>query len=322
IVTEIDNPLLASEVKLFLSEVYDDETQVVWVCGSRHKQLLLCELDREADFGTGVSVVLPPLKGTARIRYTFGDLLQIMERLRGRDGCPWDLEQTHETLRQFVLEEAYEVVDAVDKKDPAALADELGDLLLQVVFHAQIGKQRGEFDIMDVTSNICNKMISRHPHIFSNTLVRSSDDVLTNWEAIKRKEKSIENHTQAMEDIPAGMSALMRAYKIQKKAAQTGFDWKNAADAFEKIKEELGEFEDEMNSGNTADMEKEAGDILFAVVNVLRQLKINPEVALGRTSQKFINRFRYVEQKAGDDLGSLSLAQLDVFWDEAKSLGL
>lgn len=321
VVTEIDNPLLASEVKLFLSEYYDDETDTVWVCGSTHRKIPLHELDRQTDFGAGATAVLPSLKDMARERFTFGDLVDIMDRLRGRDGCPWDLEQTHETLRQYVLEEAYEVVEAVDQKDPAALADELGDLLLQVVFHAQIGKQRGEFNIADVTSNICSKMISRHPHIFGDTKARTADDVLVNWEAIKRTEKGLGNTTQAMEDIPLGMSALMRANKIQKKAAGAGFDWDNAGQALHKIKEETLELEAEMQSGRPEDMEGEAGDLLFAVVNVIRLLHINPEVALLRANRKFIGRFRYVEQKAGAKLTSMSLAEMDGLWDEAKRLG-
>jgi MazG family protein len=322
VVTEIDNPLLASDVKLFLTEYYDDETGISWVCGRDSRKIALQELDLQTNFGTGASIVLPALKDTARVRFTFGDLVDIMDRLRGRDGCPWDLEQTHETLRQYVLEEAYEVVQAVDQNDPVALADELGDLLLQVVFHAQIGKQMGNFNIADVTSNICSKMINRHPHIFGDTQVGSSEDVLVNWEAIKRSEKGLGSTTQAMEDIPLGMSALMRANKIQKKAAHAGFDWDNAGQALEKIKEETVELEAELQSGSKQDMEGEAGDLLFAVVNVLRLLHINPEVALVRANRKFINRFRYVEEKAGANLAVMSLAEMDVLWDDAKRLGL
>lgn len=322
VVTEIDNQLIASDVKLFLTEYYEDATPAVWVCGSSSKTFPLYELDRQTDFGLGAALVLPPLSGVARTRYTFGDLLDIMDRLRGPGGCPWDLEQTHETLRQYVLEEAYEVADAVDRQDPAALADELGDLLLQVVFHAQIGKQRGDFNITDVISNICAKMIARHPHIFGEIRVRSSEDVLVNWEAIKRSEKGIGSHTQAMEDIPMGMSALMRASKIQKKASGAGFDWNSAADAFQKVLEEAREFEEAIHSGVMADAEKEGGDLLFAAVNVLRLLNINPETALLRTNGKFIDRFRFVEQKAGRDMEKMTLAQLDELWEEAKRSGL
>jgi tetrapyrrole methylase family protein/MazG family protein len=213
-------------------------------------------------------------------------------------------------------------VHAVDTKDPAALADELGDLLLQVVFHAQIGSQRGEFDITDVLSNICSKMILRHPHIFGNVTVGGAEEVVTNWEAIKRGEKGLSTYSETMEDIPAGMSALMRAAKIQKKAAQAGFDWENAADAYAKVKEEVNEFEEEVKSRRMDDMESEAGDLLFAWVNVLRLMKINPEVALTRTNQKFISRFRFIEQNASSDLKNLTLKELDSLWEEAKRQGL
>lgn len=322
IVTGIDNPLLASGVKLHLTGYFDDETPIVLIIGMEHKLIPVCDLDKQADYGIGSIAVFPPLKKTERTRYTFGDLVGIMERLRGRDGCPWDIEQTHETLRQYVLEEAYEVVHAVDTKDSAALADELGDLLLQVVFHAQIGVQRGEFDITDVVSNICAKMILRHPHIFGSVTVGGAEEVVTNWEAIKRNEKGLTTYTQTMSDIPAGMSALMRAAKIQKKAAQAGFDWENAADAFVKVREEVAEFEEEVRNCKKADMENEAGDLLFAWVNVFRLMKINPEVALARTNQKFISRFSYIEQNARMDLKNMTLNQLDVLWEEAKRQGL
>lgn len=322
IVTGMDNPLLASGVKLHLTGYYDDETPIVFINGNGHKLIPACDLDKQEDYGIGSVAVFPPLKKTERIRYTFGDLVGIMERLRGRDGCPWDIEQTHQTLRQYVLEEAYEVVDAIDAKDPAALADELGDLLLQVVFHAQIGSQRGEFDITDVVSNICSKMILRHPHIFGSVSVGGAEEVVTNWESIKRSEKGLSTYTQTMADIPAGMSALMRAAKIQKKAAQAGFDWENASDAFLKVKEEALEFEQEIRNAKPDEMESEAGDLLFAWVNVLRLMKINPEVALTRTNQKFISRFSFIEQNAGDDLKNLTLKQLDGLWEDAKRHGL
>jgi tetrapyrrole methylase family protein/MazG family protein len=322
IVTGMDNPLLASGVKLHMTGYYDDETSVVFINGGDHKLIPICDLDQQKDYGIGSIAVFPPLKKTQRTRYTFGDLVEIMEKLRGPGGCPWDLEQTHETLRQYVLEEAYEVVHAVDTKDPAALADELGDLMLQVVFHAQIGAQRGEFDITDVISNICSKMILRHPHIFGSVSVGGAEEVVTNWEAIKRNEKGLSTYTQTMEDIPSGMSALMRAAKIQKKAAQAGFDWEKASDAFEKVKEEVFEFEQEIRNARPDEMENEAGDLLFSCVNVLRLMKINPEVALTRTIQKFISRFNFIEQNAGDDLKNLTLKQLDCLWEDAKRQGM
>jgi tetrapyrrole methylase family protein/MazG family protein len=245
-----------------------------------------------------------------------------MERLRSPGGCPWDLKQTHESLRQYVLEEAYEVAAAVDEKDPDALADELGDLLLQVVFHAQIGRQRGEFDIADVTSNICAKMILRHPHIFGSVSVTGAEEVVANWEAIKRTEKGHSSTAQTMEDVPSGMSALMRAYKIQKKAAQAGFDWEDASGALLKAEEEENELKDELSGKDMDKIEAEAGDLLFAWVNVLRKAGVNPEVALARATRKFTGRFAYIEQNAGADLQDLTLAQMDELWESAKKAGL
>lgn len=320
-VTGIDGFLVASEVRLFL-EGYYENAEALLIDGRDTRRIPLEELDRQSGYGTGCTLVLPPLAGNERARYTFGDLVAIMERLRSPGGCPWDLKQTHETLRQYVLEEAYEVVEAVDKKDPDALADELGDLLLQVVFHAQIGRQRGEFDITDVTSNICAKMILRHPHIFGSVTVAGAEEVVTNWEAIKRTEKGHSCIAQTMEDVPAGMSALMRAYKIQKKAAQAGFDWEDAAGALEKAEEEVFELKDELSGGRLDTIETEAGDLLFAWVNVLRKAGINPEVALARATRKFTARFAFIERNAGADLKDLTLAQMDKLWEEAKKAGL
>jgi len=320
-VTAIDGPLVASEVRLFL-ETYYEGADAVLINGQDDRLLPLEELDSLPEWGTGCTLVLPPLAGTGRTRYTFGDLVSIMERLRSPGGCPWDLKQTHESLRQYVLEEAYEVAAAVDEKDPDALADELGDLLLQVVFHAQIGRQRGEFDIADVTSNICAKMILRHPHIFGSVSVTGAEEVVANWEAIKRTEKGHSSTAQTMEDVPSGMSALMRAYKIQKKAAQAGFDWEDASGALLKAKEEENELKDELSGKDMDKIEAEAGDLLFAWVNVLRKAGVNPEVALARATRKFTGRFAYIEQNAGADLQDLTLAQMDELWESAKKAGL
>ncbi len=320
-VTGIDGPLLASEVKLFLEGYYED-AKAVLLNGNNHRLIPLAELDSQEEYGTGCTLVLPALSDGERTRYTFGDLVAIMARLRGPGGCPWDLKQTHETLRQYVLEEAYEVAAAVDSKDPDALADELGDLLLQVVFHAQIGRQCGTFDITDVTSNICAKMILRHPHIFGSVRADSAEEVLTNWAAIKRTEKGHSTHTQVLEDIPAGMSALMRAGKLQKKAAQIGFDWEDAAGALGKAAEEEKELRDELAGGNTDKVEGEAGDLLFAWVNVLRKIGVDPEIALTRANRKFIARFAHMEKSAKADLKDLTLSQLDALWEAAKRAGL
>ncbi len=251
--------------------------------------------------------------------YTFEDLLKIMEKLRGEGGCPWDREQTYESLKRYVLEEAYEVIEAVDESR-AALADELGDLLLQVVFYAQIGKEAGDFTIDDVLSYVCNKMIHRHPHVFGDAVAETSDDVLVNWAQIKKQEKGQKTQTDAMQGISAVLPALMRAYKVQEAAAKVGFDWDGAAPAVEKLREETGEFERELGV-DAARAEEEFGDLLFAAVNVARLSGIQPELALQKGTEKFIRRFSQVEQMAlemGRSLEAMSLSEMDELWERVK----
>ncbi|NLM73681.1 MAG: nucleoside triphosphate pyrophosphohydrolase [Clostridiaceae bacterium] len=254
-------------------------------------------------------------------RYTFKDLLDIMERLRSPGGCPWDREQDHESLKRYLIEEAYEVLEAIDLQKPEKLCDELGDLLLQVVFHAQIAKENKQFDMSDVIHGICSKMISRHRHVFGEEEAETSDDVLDIWEKQKKKEKGFETQTQVLKDVPSNLPALMRSFKVQQKAAQVGFDWDNIDDAFKKIEEEAIELKEAYQSGDAAHMEEELGDLLFAVVNVSRFMKVQPELALAATVNKFIRRFEYVESKAqesGKKLSEMTLAEMDALWDECK----
>lgn len=254
-------------------------------------------------------------------RYTFKDLLDIMERLRSPGGCPWDREQDHESLKRYLIEEAYEVLEAIDLQKPEKLCDELGDLLLQVVFHAQIAKENKQFDMSDVIHGICSKMISRHRHVFGEEEAETSDDVLDIWEKQKKKEKGFETQTQVLKDVPSNLPALMRSFKVQQKAAQVGFDWDNIDDAFKKIEEEAIELKEAYQSGDAAHMEEELGDLLFAVVNVSRFMKVQPELALAATVNKFIRRFEYVESKAQErrkKLSEMTLAEMDALWDECK----
>lgn len=247
-------------------------------------------------------------------------LVTIMEKLRAPNGCPWDREQTHESLRPYVIEEAYEVVEAIDQQDPRLLADELGDLLLQVVFHAQVAEEKGSFTLDDVINAICEKLTRRHPHVFADTEVKSVDDVITNWDAIKRKEYLNERRESVLDGVPKNLSPLLKAEKIQKKAAKVGFDWPDSKGAWEKLYEEIREFEDALKV-DSHQLEEEMGDILFSLVNVARFYEISPEIALNKTVNKFIFRFRYMEQKAselGVDITQLSLAQMDALWDQAK----
>jgi tetrapyrrole methylase family protein/MazG family protein len=251
--------------------------------------------------------------------YSFQELLDIMAKLRKE--CPWDREQTHESLKIYMIEETYEVLETIDRKDKARFCDELGDLLLQVVFHAQIASENKDFDINDVTTAISRKLISRHTHIFGDVRADTPGEVLNNWEEIKKKEKGLESQTGVLKDIPSNLPALMRSYKVQQKAAQVGFDWDKPEDVFEKIDEEVKELREAYESRDTDRITDELGDVLFSVVNLSRFLKIQPELALTGTVEKFIRRFEYVEAesaKMGRNLKDMTLAEMDGLWNEAK----
>ncbi len=257
-------------------------------------------------------------------KYTLDDLVAIIKRLRGEGGCPWDMVQTHESLREAMLEEAYEAVDAIERKDTENLKEELGDVLLQVVFHAQLEAEEGSFSIEDVIEGVCNKMVYRHPHVFGDTKVNSADEVLVNWEQLKKKEKRITTQSEAMKQVPMALPALLHAKKVQKKAAEVGFDFSDAQGAMEKVREEIAELTEAIEQGMET-KEEEFGDILFAVVNISRFLKINPEIALTKATKKFINRFEYVENSAlseGRSLSEMTLKEMDLLWDEAKAKSL
>ncbi len=253
--------------------------------------------------------------------YTFEDLLHVISKLRGENGCPWDREQTHESIKLNLVEEAYEAVEALDSGDKDAFADELGDILLQVVFHAQIGKEEGTFLIEDVLYHICHKMISRHTHIFGEDKAETAEEVLATWEKNKQKEKGQKSYTESMESVCSYLPALIRAEKVQSKAAKVGFDWEDASGAFEKLNEEVHELEEAAKSGAKEQVSEELGDVLFSAVNVARFFDCSAEDALSKTIKKFINRFSYIEksaQKAGKSLENITLAEMDALWNEAK----
>ena len=242
-----------------------------------------------------------------------------------RKECPWDRKQTHESLKSCLIEEAYEVIEAIEKKDPQNLEEELGDVLLQVVFHANLAKEENLFDMTSVINRECEKMIRRHPHVFleekSNKDIKSIDKVLEKWENIKRSEHGSMSYTDELRHVPKGMPALMRSYKVQKKAANAGFDWDDVSGAIDKLHEETGEFAQAYAEGNPEHIREELGDVLFSVVNIARFLKIDPEAALHETSEKFIRRFAEMEQTATDrnqNLKDMSLEEMDKIWEEAK----
>ncbi|OUP54564.1 nucleoside triphosphate pyrophosphohydrolase [Butyricicoccus pullicaecorum] len=256
---------------------------------------------------------------TFKEKYTYEDLLEIMRILRCPEGCVWDREQDHKSIRRSFIEETYEAVEAIDNDDPVLLQEELGDVLLQVVFHAQIEAEAGRFTMDDVADGICKKMIYRHPHVFGSVEVKNSDEVLTNWDALKQKEKHQKSTTETLESVARSLPGLIRAEKVQHKAAKVGFDWDEVSGALDKVREETAEVARAIDGDG--DPSEELGDLLFAVVNVARFLKTDPEDAINRTTDKFIRRFAQVEQAAKDagrSLSEMSLAEMDALWNAAK----
>lgn len=254
--------------------------------------------------------------------YTVQDLVDIMRLLRLPGGCPWDAEQTHESIKKNLIEETYEVIEAINKKDSDLLCEELGDLLMQVVFHAQMENELGVFDFDSVADGVCKKLIERHPHVFGEVTVSGVDDVLNNWDDIKRKTKGQKNTTESMLSVPRELPALMRATKLQKKAADVGFDWSDVSGALDKLEEEIKELRQAVENNDRANMSEELGDVLFSAVNVSRFIKSDAEEALTAASDKFLSRFTVVEklaQERGMDMRSESLEELDKLWDEAKA---
>ncbi|HNV49496.1 MAG TPA: nucleoside triphosphate pyrophosphohydrolase [Bacteroidales bacterium] len=246
----------------------------------------------------------------------FERLLNIMDDLR--NGCPWDKKQTFESLRYLTIEETYELSDAILEKDISAIKKELGDLMLHLVFYAKIGSETGDFDIKDVLNDISEKLIQRHPHIFGNVKVTSADDVKNNWEKIKLKEK---DRKSVLSGVPNSLPAIVKAFRMQEKVSGVGFDWENAEQVWEKVKEEMEELQNEVRKRDSAKIEMELGDLLFSLVNYSRLIGINPEDALERTNKKFIKRFKYIEEQAkkkGKSLQGMSLPEMDTFWEEAK----
>lgn len=254
-------------------------------------------------------------------RYEIGDLLEIMKILRSQSGCPWDREQTHKSIRHNFLEETYEVLEAIDNSDTKLLEEELGDVLLQVVFHARMEEESGGFSFSDVSDGICKKLIVRHPHVFSDTSVSSSGEVLENWDTIKRKTKGISSQSEAMAKIPDVYPALMKSQKVQEKAKKAGFDWDSADGAFDKVAEESEELKEALSKGDGERILDELGDLLFSVVNVARFCSVDAETALSRATDKFIKRFTAVERlaiKRGLDMKSMPLQELDRLWEDVK----
>ena len=255
--------------------------------------------------------------------YDIADFRKIIAVLRSPGGCPWDIEQSHESIRRNLLEEAYEVCEAIDEGSADHLREELGDLLMQVIFHARIEEEKGNFDLDDVADEACKKLIYRHPHVFGDLNVSGSDDVIKNWDELKRSEKSQTTVTKTMTDVAESLPALWRAEKIQKKAQKVGFDWPDVGGAMDKLHEETTELEQAQAEDDRNHIEEELGDLLFAAVNVARFTGIDPETALHKSCDKFIKRFNYIEeeaQKRGKDLKNMTLDEMEVIYQEYKNM--
>lgn len=247
--------------------------------------------------------------------YTIEDLRDILVTLRGENGCPWDRAQTHQSIKKSMIEECYEAIDALDSGDDHAFANELGDVLLQVAFHARLAEERGAFDFDDVVNEICTKLITRHTHVFGGDKAVSAEEALSQWEKNKKKEKNLSSYTAMLKDVPNYLPALMRSEKIQKKAGSVGFDWESAEPVYDKIAEETEELKRALSQGDNSMIEEEYGDLLFSVVNLGRHLGLTPEIALTKASDKFIKRFEKMENEAeknNRDMAQMSPDELDL----------
>jgi tetrapyrrole methylase family protein/MazG family protein len=326
LVFQVDDAAVASRVKLALMGEYPDEHPVFVVrrAGDGDQEVLqvpLFQLDRPeaGDYDPLTSLYVPPLKPDER-RPDFPDLVAVVARLRAPDGCPWDREQTYQSLKRFVLEEAYEVLEAIDADDPPTLCDELGDLLLQVVLLAQLAAEDGYFDVRDAAGAIVAKLIRRHPHVFGDVEAADSEAVRRNWDAIKRAEKP--ERESVLDGVPKELPALMKALEVSRRVVRVGFEWDTLEDVFAKLDEEVGELRAELAERDPARLAEEVGDLLFTVVNLARWLKVDPEEALRRMVERFAERFRGVERLAaaeGRDLADMRLAELDRLWERAKA---
>lgn len=327
LITQVYNKFRASELKLELMDIYGDEYEVYVIKSAGIKgeeikvKVPLYEIDRIEWIDYLTSIYIPKMCKSYKVKYDMHNLVSIMQKLRSEDGCAWDSKQTHSSLRTYIIEEAYEVVDAIDNDDIDEIVEELGDLLLQIVFHSQIGKEEGYFSLIDVSTSICQKLIRRHPHVFSDFKVKDSEEVLENWNDIKAKEKNINTYTDRLKSIPKGLPALMKSLKVQKRAADVGFDWEDVKGALEKLEEELKEVKVELKANNKDRLEDELGDLIFSIVNVCRFYDINPEISLNKTIDKFIKRFEFIESesiKQQKDMKKMTIEDMDALWNKAK----
>ncbi|ARK24968.1 nucleoside triphosphate pyrophosphohydrolase [Sporosarcina sp. P37] len=324
LIGQVYDAFVASDVKLSLMEKYPDDHTVTIVtsAGSQDESLTevpLFELDRVVALNNLTTVYVPPLPDREQRLKEWSSFREIIAALRAPDGCPWDREQTHESLKRYVIEESFELIQAIDEEDDESIIEELGDVLLQVFLHAQIGEDNGYFSMEDVLETVGAKMIRRHPHVFAQTKADTTDDVLTNWQAIKEQEKP--RPSSLLEGQERLASSMLTAYNYQKAAAKVGFDWPSIEGAFDKFREEWKEFQEEVRSGGTEQQLDELGDVLFTIINIARFLKISPEEAMWHTNEKFKSRFQFVEQsvkQGSGDFSDYTAEELEEFWRQAK----
>ncbi|CAM3987370.1 nucleoside triphosphate pyrophosphohydrolase [Alkalicoccus chagannorensis] len=329
LISQVYDAVSAGNVKLSLMERYPDDypVTVVTAAGSSAEQVVsipLYELDQSVALSSLTAVYVPPVETPAYLYRDFSTLRDVIRTLRGPEGCPWDRKQTHESLKRYAVEEVYELLEAIDEEDDDHIVEELGDVLLQVMLHAQIGEDNGYFNTEDVIESVTEKMIRRHPHVFGDTAAEDAEDVLRNWEAIKQEEKQGSTRDSLLDGIPASLPALLRAEKMQKKAAKAGFEWETEGPVWEKIQEEIQEWKEADQAGDEEAAAEELGDVLFSIVNAARTRKIDPEEALQQTNRKFLRRFRYIEEqleKEGRRPEQETLEALDALWEEAKGKG-
>ena len=327
VVTQVYNRQIASEAKLSLMERYPDDFMVTLVrnLGLADEEIIeipLYELDRQENIDHLTSLYVPPVDEAKTAVFELAELTNVMATLRSPGGCLWDIEQNHQSLRKYIIEEVYEVLEAIDLQDSALLCEELGDLLLQIVFHARVAEESGEFSMQDVIDGVTEKLIRRHPHVFGEINVKDAGEVVLNWDKIKKAEKKGQRE-RILDGIPKDLPSLARASKLQGKAAKVGFDWTDIKFVWDKLAEEIIELRMAMSENDFQEVEAELGDVIFTIVNLARFLKVDAEVALNRTNNKFMERFSHVEDAVKNSdrkWNEFTLKELDDAWNEAKVL--
>lgn len=317
VICDIDNDYIASEVKEMLARVVGEECKIILFKSEEEFEILAYELDRQSDFNYECGVYVSPFQLTDKQEYNFGDLLRIMYKLRGKNGCEWDKAQTHESIRKNLIEEAYELVEAIDNEDIDNIIEESGDVILQGVFHTVIGEDEGEFTANEVLTHLCNKLVTRHTHIFGDVVANNSEEALKAWETAKAKEKSQSSLKSKIDGVAKALPSLQKAKKYQKYLAKIGMDFENISQIKAKILEEL----EEVLTAEQSDLEMECGDLLFAVTNLLRFVGVDGEVALNRACAKFAGRVAFMEDlcnRKGLSMSELSPTQQEELWQEAK----